>query len=196
VTEERAPDREKVTPQTGTPHAEASPPPGSVDPRGCGIALAELSAVSANVSGVRRLPPLILALAAVAVLGAASISSTRPALAATARSCTVQAAPASLGGTLLRVHQEYMRHQPDVHHPKISGPVGPVHLGRCGSQRFALASFNARYNGFYFGIEDQPERFIELPHQPWKDIGNTGGDPCGSAPTALLVAWKVVRSCP
>lgn len=89
-----------------------------------------------------------------------------------------------------------MSHQPDVHHPKITGPVGPVHLGRCGTERYAIASFDARYNGLYFGIEDQPERFVRLAGHPWKDIGNTGGDPCGSAPTPLLVAWKIIRSCP
>jgi len=152
--------------------------------------------VSANVKCVRRPPLSILPLAAVAVVGAMSVSTADPVGAQAATSCTVLAAPQSLGKTLLTLHREYMRHQPDVHHPTITGPVGRVRLGRCGSERYALASFDARYNGLYFGIEDQPERFVKLPHQPWKDIGNTGGDPCGSAPTALLVAWKIIRSCP
>ena len=153
--------------------------------------------MSANVRAVPRLRLSILSLAAVAVLAAASVSSATALVAHATRSCTVLAAPLSLGNTLLSLHREYMSHQPDVHHPKITGPVaGTVHLGRCGSERYAIASFNARYNGFYFGVEDQPERFIQLPHHPWKDIGNTGGDPCGSAPTPLLVAWKVIRSCP
>jgi hypothetical protein len=157
---------------------------------------AELSAVSANVKEVRRLTLLIPALAAAAALGVASVSSADAVSAHAAKSCTVLVAPASLDRTLLTLHRAYMSRQPDVHHPKITGPVGAVHLGRCGTERYALASFDARYNGFYFGIEDQPERFVRLPHHAWKDIGNTGGDPCGSAPTPLLVAWKVIRSCP
>ena len=153
--------------------------------------------MSANVRRVPRPRRSILSLAAVAALAAASLSIADPPVAHAARSCNVLAAPPSLGATLVRLHREYMSHQPDVHHPEITGPVaGTVHLGRCGSERYALASFDARYNGFYFGVEAQPERFVRLPHQPWKDIGNTGGDPCGSAPTALLEAWKVIRSCP
>jgi len=153
--------------------------------------------MSANVSAVPRPRPSIISLAAVAVLAGAAVSSATPRVAHASGSCTVLAAPPSLGNTLLRLHREYMSHRPDVHHPKITGPVaGTVHLGRCGSERYAIASFDARYNGFYFGVEDQPERFTRLPGHPWKDIGNTGGDPCGSAPTALLVAWKTIRSCP
>ena len=153
--------------------------------------------MSANVRVVPRLRPLILSLAVATVLAAASVSGATAHVAHATRNCTVLAAPPSLANTLLRLHREYMSQQPDVHHPKITGPVaGTVHLGRCGSERYAIASFKARYNGFYFGVEDQPERFIQLPHHPWKDIGNTGGDPCGSAPTPLLVAWKIIRSCP
>jgi len=149
------------------------------------------------VSAVPRLRPSILSLAAVAFLAAASVSGATGPVARATRNCTVLATPPSLGNTLLRLHREYMSHQPDVHHPEITGPVaGTVHLGRCGSERYALASFNARYNGLYFGIEDQPERFTQLPRHPWKDIGNTGGDPRGAAPTPLLVAWKIIRSCP
>ena len=145
---------------------------------------------------MRRCSLWTLSLAAVAGLAGASVSSADPSAAHAAGSCTVLATPPSLGATLLRLHRKYMSHQPDVHHPKITGPVGTVHLGRCGSERYASASFDARYNGLYFGIEDQPERFIQLSHHTWKDIGNTGGDPCGSAPTPLLVAWKLIRSCP
>ena len=110
--------------------------------------------------------------------------------------CRALAAPASLGKTLLTLHRAYERHQPDVHNPTITGPVGRVHLGVCGKRRYALASFDAKYNGLYFGVEDQPERFVAAPGKGWRDIGNTGGDPCGSAPTALLTAWKIVKHCP
>lgn len=98
--------------------------------------------------------------------------------------------------TLLALHRAYERHQPDVRDPTITGPVGRVDLGICGGRYYALARFDARYNGLYFGTEDQPERFVEVPGEGWRDIGNTGGPPCGSAPTALLKAWRIVRSCP
>jgi hypothetical protein len=143
---------------------------------------------------------LVLAVAAAALAlvtttaGPAAASAAAPARAAT--SCRALATPASLGATLLALHRAYMRHQPDVHKPKITGPVGRVYLGVCGSRRYALADFDATYNGLYFGVTDQPERFVKPAGGGWRDIGNTGGEPCGSAPTGLLVAWKIVRSCP
>jgi hypothetical protein len=131
---------------------------------------------------------------ATSTAGPAAASPAPPTRAAV--SCRALATPASLGATLLALHRAYMRHQPDVHKPKITGPVGHVYLGVCGSQRYALAAFDATYNGLYFGVTDQPERFVKPAGGGWRDIGNTGGAPCGSAPTALLVAWNIVRSCP
>ena len=135
--------------------------------------------------------PLVVAVALAGAISAASAGR----LAAPAGKCKVLVAPASLGKTLLGLHRTYERHQPDVRNPTITGPVGRVDLGICGGERYAEASFNARYNGINFGTEDQPERFVAPPGKGWRDLGNTGGDPCGSAPTALLVAWKLVRSC-
>jgi hypothetical protein len=137
--------------------------------------------------------PLIAVLAALAV---ASLSGAGTPAAGATNGCSALPAPSSLGGQLLRIHRSYERSQPDVHKPTITGPVGRVLLGHCGSKRWALASFDGTYNGDYFGTEDQPERFSQLPGKPWRDLGNTGGEPCGSAPTALLEAWKIVRSCP
>ena len=138
---------------------------------------------------------LVLALLASSGL-AAAVSGVDAAATPASASCRVLAAPASLGATLLRLHRAYERHQPDVHNPTITGPVGRVDLGVCGASRYALGWFDARYNGFYFGTEDQPERFVEPAGGSWRDLGNTGGDPCGAAPTALLVAWKLVPRCP
>ena len=87
-----------------------------------------------------------------------------------------------------------LNHSPGL--PTITGPVGRVYVGICGSKRYALADFDAHYNGLYFGIQDQPERFIKPAGEAWQDIGNTGGPPCGAAPLALLKAWKIVHSCP
>ncbi len=109
--------------------------------------------------------------------------------------CRVLDAPRSLGTTLLSLHRAYERHQPDVHNPRITGPVGRVDLGTCGGERYALAWFDAKYNGFSFGTEDQPERFIQPPDEGWRDIGNTVVTRAGSAPTRLLEAWRIVRSC-
>jgi hypothetical protein len=114
-----------------------------------------------------------------------------------AAGCRVLTPPASLGKTLLALHRDYMRYQPDVHNPKITGPVGPLHLGSCDGEEYAMADFDATYNGVYFGDTDQPERFLNAEAgNGWVDLGNTGGDPCGAGiPTPLLKAWKVVRSC-
>jgi hypothetical protein len=141
----------------------------------------------------RRIPAI--GAAAVIAVGVALTYTAAPAASA-ATGCRALATPASLGGVLLRLHRAYEAREPDVHNPKITGPVGRVLLGSCGTKRYALASFDATYNGDYFGTEDQPERFIKPLGKGWQDIGNTGGDPCGSAPTPLLQAWKIVRGCP
>lgn len=144
----------------------------------------------------RRGLAILLLLVATSLAGAISVASAGHLAANAAAACKVLVAPGSLGKALLGLHRAYERHQPDVHNPRITGPVGRVRLGICGTTRYTLASFDARYNGLYFGIEDQPERFVARAGKGWRDIGNTGGNPCGSAPTALLVAWKIVRSCP
>jgi hypothetical protein len=141
--------------------------------------------------------PAAAALAALVVL--AVVVPARGGAAVPARAaavCRALVSPHSLGATLLALHRAYERDQPDVHDPKITGPVGRVYLGICGAEHYALAGFDAAYNGVYFGLTDQPERFIEPPGEGWRDIGNTGGDPCGGSPTALLEAWKIVHACP
>lgn len=145
---------------------------------------------------MRRLHGAFVLVFAAAVLAPLTTINAAAAPARSATSCRALATPASLGATLLALHRTYMLHQPDVHKPRITGPVGHVYLGVCGSERYALADFDATYNGLYFGVQDQPERFVKPAGQGWRDIGNTGGEPCGSAPTALLKAWKIVRSCP
>jgi hypothetical protein len=145
---------------------------------------------------MRRLGLALVPLAAAAAL---AVTVSVPAALATAPAvagCRTLTAPSSLGATLLRLHRAYMQHQPDVHNPKITGPVGRVYLGICGTKRWALAVFDARYNDLYFGVQDQPERFDKPAGAGWQDLGNTGGDPCGSAPLALLKAWKIVHACP
>lgn len=138
----------------------------------------------------------LIAVAVSAAITATAAFSPADAPAHSVASCRALVSPSSLGTTLLDLHRDYMRHRPDTRKPKITGPVGPVHLGICNGKEYAIASFDARYNGFYFGTEDQPERFIKPPDADWRDIGNTGGAPCGSMPTALLVAWRIVRACP
>jgi hypothetical protein len=141
-----------------------------------------------------RLPIcVLLALAALTTaLPAAGVAA--PARAAS--TCRVLSAPRSLGATLLTLHRAYMAHQPDVHNPRITGPVGPVHLGVCGTTTWALTAFDARYNGVNFGETDQPERFSRAAGKGWVDLGNTGGDPCDAAPPTLILDWKLVTRCP
>jgi hypothetical protein len=144
---------------------------------------------------MRRLWLTIVSLGAAAVL-VGPVASAAASTAGVVTSCKVLSVPSSLGATLLGLHRAYERAQPDVHNPTITGPVGRIDLGVCGEERYAVASFNQRYNGVDFGTTDQPERFVQPPGRGWRDVGNTGGDPCGSSPTALLEAWKIVRRCP
>jgi len=131
----------------------------------------------------------VLAVASAPVSAAGAVSRT-------AAACRVLTTPVTLGAKLLKLHRNYTAHQPNVRRFKVTGPAGHVYLGACGSKRYALASFDATLNGQYFGIQDQPERFAEPAGAGWRDLGNTGGDPCGLVPTALLKAWKFVRACP
>jgi hypothetical protein len=106
-------------------------------------------------------------------------------------SCKSLATPATLGPVLLKLHRGYMRTQPDVHNPTITGPVGRVYYGICTTTHWALADFDARYNGYYFGETDQPERFKQVAGKSWVDLGNTGGPLCAAAPAPMLAAWKI-----
>jgi hypothetical protein len=142
----------------------------------------------------RRAAIVVATLAALA--GAVSVTSADAGAAQSAVVCGVLTTPAALGKTLLGVHRTYMRHQPDVHNPKITGPVGRVYVGICGATLYALADFNATYNGIFFGIQDEPERFRQRDGKGWTDLGNTGGDLCGAVPTRLLIGWKILKSCP
>ena len=145
---------------------------------------------------MRRLGLALVTLAVAIALAVTVPAWSAGATAHAASNCRVLSTPSSLGVTLLSHHRAYMHHRPAVHKPTIPGPVGRVYLGICGSKRYALTDFDATYNGLYFGVEDQPERFVKPAGAGWRDIGNTGGDPCGSAPLALLKAWKLVRACP
>jgi hypothetical protein len=67
--------------------------------------------------------------------------------------------------------------------------AGPkrVRYGRCGTKYYALASFKDKELGY----QDQPEHFTRSAGHGWKDRGDTGGDPCGTAPDAMLRAWGI-----
>jgi len=137
----------------------------------------------------------MLAVAGAVAIAVPAASASPPAATLGTSGCHVLRAPRSLGATLLALHRAYMLRQPDVHDPQISGPVGTVHLGVCGTTRWALADFSARYNGVNFGVTDQPERFSQARGRSWVDLGNTGGDPCAAAPRALILDWKLATRC-
>lgn len=132
----------------------------------------------------------LLILAALAVAVTAAPAAAQPAQ--SSASCRVLKAPPQLGPTLRRLHLAYLRRT--TRNPSIRGPIGRVHLGRCGAARYALATFSQRYNGLDFGQTDQPEYFTASAPGRWRDRGNTGGQLCGTAPAALLYAWHVVRA--
>jgi hypothetical protein len=74
----------------------------------------------------------------------------------------------------------------------FSGPrKNQIYVGRCGPRSYALASFKDRDLGF----QDQPERFTRRGSSQWKDRGDTGGDVCFAAPTALLRIWGLAGRC-
>jgi hypothetical protein len=74
----------------------------------------------------------------------------------------------------------------------FSGPRrSTTYAGRCGTRSYALASFKDRELGF----GDQPERFTRRGSGTWKDRGDTGGDVCFAAPSALLRIWDLADRC-
>jgi hypothetical protein len=142
---------------------------------------------------VTRLRAALLTMLVVAVAAIPAAQAKAPHVIA---DCLVTQPYAGLGPRLLALHRVYMSHRPDVHHPKIRGPEGTIHIGRCGSTRYVLASFSQTYNGLDFGETDQPEYFSAAANHGWHDHGNTGGEICGTAPPSLLLAWHIVTGCP
>lgn len=68
--------------------------------------------------------------------------------------------------------------------------AGSVYYGRCGTTRYAIASFSK-------ALADQPEKFRKLPGRPWVDQGDGFEDGCGNArrpiPQALVRLWGFCR---
>jgi hypothetical protein len=140
--------------------------------------------------------PALLAVCALALsMAAVAIPSAHARTAHSAAACRVLKAPKGLGATFRTLHLTYLRHRPDTHNPSIRGPLGTIRDGRCGTTDYALASFSQTYNGLNFGETDQPEYFTKAAGHGWRDRGNAGGEPCDTAPHALLRAWHFV-SCP
>lgn len=101
--------------------------------------------------------------------------------------CKKLAVTPALKQTLLNVHVTTQRRFGNMQ--SISGPTGKVYYGRC-SAGYALASF--RHNG---ALDDQPEHFRRSPGHGWRDLGDTGGDVCNTAPKALLKLWGFKKRC-
>lgn len=87
---------------------------------------------------------------------------------------------AALRADIAAAHKKVDTNQPD------SGPT-KVYYGHCGSRYWALGTFKDPQ----LGTTDQPEAFSRQPDQPWKDLGDTGGD-LSKIPAPLLKVWHVV----
>lgn len=68
---------------------------------------------------------------------------------------------------------------------------GSIYYGRCGTTRYAIASFSK-------ALGDQPEKFRRLPGRPWVDQGDGFENGCGNArrpiPQALVRMWGFCRA--
>jgi hypothetical protein len=124
----------------------------------------------------------------VGLLTPTATTATQPADASA--TCQVLQVSKALRTTLRRVHVRYLERGLDKPFT-VRGPRGRVYNGRCGSTQYALASFSATIGGTFFGTQDQPERFRRKVGRRWRDLGDTGGDPCFTAPRALLELWKI-----
>lgn len=102
------------------------------------------------------------------------------------------AAPAAASCQNLRIGPTLRSALTQAHPQKKEGPIakGSVYYGRCGSTRYALATFSN-------ALADQPERFRRRAGHRWFDLGDTG-DPfdCSSSndyriPHSLLRLWHV-----
>ncbi|WP_354700923.1 hypothetical protein DSM112329_01216 [Paraconexibacter sp. AEG42_29] len=67
---------------------------------------------------------------------------------------------------------------------------GSVYYGRCGSTRYAIATFSK-------ALADQPEKFRKYPGRGWVDQGDGFENGCGTAsrpiPRALVRLWGFCR---
>ena len=71
-----------------------------------------------------------------------------------------------------------------------SGPRrGSSHYGRCGHVYYALAAFYHPRVGY----TDQPEIFRRATGRRWRDLGESGGEPCSArmVPRPLLRSWRI-----
>lgn len=78
-----------------------------------------------------------------------------------------------------------------AHDRPKEGPISPgsIYFGRCGSTRYAIASFSK-------ALADQPEKFKHRKGHRWKDKGDGFEDGCSAGarypiPKALVKIWGI-----
>ena len=98
-----------------------------------------------------------------------------------ATTCQNLKAPTSLKGLLQQAHGTAAN----------DGPIakGSIYYGRCGSTRYAIATFSK-------ALADQPEKFRKLAGRRWVDKGDGFENGCDAGarrpiPEALVRLWKV-----
>ena len=101
-----------------------------------------------------------------------------------ATTCLNLRAPASLKSVLEQAHGTAAH----------DGPIrkGSIYYGRCGSTRYAIATFSK-------ALADQPEKFRKLAGRRWVDKGDGFENGCDASarrpiPKALVKLWRVCQS--
>ncbi len=128
--------------------------------------------------------PAMRTLIALTAVAAAVVLGTSAGGASGATTCQKLPIPKTLKTVLTEVH----RVNAD------DGPIakGSLHYGRCGSTRYAIASFSG-------ALADQPEKFRKLAGRRWVDKGDGFENGCDASarrpiPKALVRLWGVCDS--
>jgi hypothetical protein len=109
-----------------------------------------------------------------------------PLLAVVALSATPASARAASCKNL--VVSDHLRHALKKAHGHRDGSIsrGSIYYGKCGSRRYAIATFSK-------ALADQPEKFSKRPGHKWRDKGDGFENGCGTArypiPAALAHLW-------
>jgi hypothetical protein len=119
-----------------------------------------------------------------AAIAVVTILSTVAGGASGATTCQNLRAPSSLKSVLEQTHGTAAN----------DGPIrkGSIYYGRCGSTRYAIATFSK-------ALADQPEKFRKLAGRRWADKGDGFENGCDASarrpiPKALVKLWRVCRS--
>lgn len=133
----------------------------------------------------RRLAPAVLAAALVAAPAALA-----------APPGTVELLPSTQARTQA-LRAAFLRAYPSLPRP-VEGPLGTVELARYTTRGGVVLWALATFSNPATQTTDQPERLRKRPGEPWRALGDTGGDLAG-VPCPVLRAWGLAAqssACP